>query len=60
MLEWEAKAQQGSWTYPVDTKDKKGNRPVFRDYNDPNNYFWMLPKDNVNIGVPCLISKNKN
>ena len=60
MMEWEAEAQRGSWTYSVETKDKKGNRPVFKDYNDPNNYVWMLPKDNVNIGVPCLISKNKN
>ncbi len=60
MMEWEAQAEHGSWIYRLDKKDGKGNRPVFVDYNDPNDFFWMLPKDNVNIGVPCLISKNKN
>lgn len=60
MMEWKAQAEHGSWLYQAESKDKKGNRPVYVDYNDPNNYTWMLPKDNVNIGVPCLISKNKN
>lgn len=60
MMEWEGEAQNGSWLYQAETKDSKGNRPVLVDYHDPNNYTWMQPKENRNIGVPCLISKNKN
>jgi len=38
-----------------------GRGPVYVAVKDNNNYFWMLPKENKNIGVPCLISKqNKN
>ncbi len=58
--EWNASAEHGSWIYLNENKDKKGNRTVYVEINDPDNYIWMHPKDNVNIGVPCLISKNKN
>lgn len=58
--EWNAKAEHGSWIYQNENKDKKGNRTVYVDVNDPDNYIWMQPKDNANIGVPCIISKNKN
>lgn len=60
MMEWEGEAKEGSWLYQADAKDKKGNRPVLVDYNDPNNYTWMQPKENTGIGIPCLISVNKN
>lgn len=60
MKEWNAKAEHGSWIYQSENKDKKGNRTVYVDVKDPDNYIWMQPKDNKNIGVPCLISKNKN
>ncbi len=53
--EWDAVAENGSWTYQSDSKDKKGNRTVYVDRADPNNYFWMHPKNNVDIGIPCLI-----
>lgn len=58
--EWNATAEHGSWVYQSENKDKKGNRTVYVNVSDPDNYIWMQPKDNVNIGVPCLISKNKN
>ncbi|MBD5547343.1 MAG: hypothetical protein HDQ97_08085 [Lachnospiraceae bacterium] len=58
--EWNASAEHGSWVYLNENKDKKGNRTVHVEIGDPDNYIWMHPKDNVNIGVPCLISKNKN
>ncbi len=60
MKEWNAEAEHGSWIYQSENKDKKGNRTVYVDVKDPDNYIWMQPKDNKNIGVPCLISKNKN
>ena len=58
--EWNASAEHGSWIYLNENKDKKGNRTVHVEISDPDNYIWMHPKDNVNIGVLCLISKNKN
>ncbi|GFI48742.1 hypothetical protein IMSAGC019_04079 [Lachnospiraceae bacterium] len=57
-LEWNAKAEKGAWIYQSENKDKKGNRTVYVDANNPDNYFWMQPKDNQNIRVRCLISKN--
>lgn len=58
--EWNAKAEHGSWIYQNENKDPKGNRTVYIEINDPENYIWMHPKKNINIGVPCFISKNKN
>lgn len=58
--EWNAKAENGSWVYQSNTKDKKGNRTVYVEVQNPDNYVWMQPKENINIGVACLISKNKN
>ena len=58
--EWNAKAEHGSWIYQSENKDEKGNRTIYINVQDPDNYIWMQPKDNVNIGVPCLISRNKN
>lgn len=55
--EWNAQANHGSWIYQNESKDKKGNRTVYVDISNPDNYIWMQPKDNVNIGVPCLFSK---
>lgn len=55
--EWNAVAEHGSWVYQSESKDKKGNRTVYVNVNDPDNYIWMQPKDNKNIGVPCIISK---
>ena len=60
MSEWEASADHGSWIYQNDNADSKGNRTVHVDIHDPDNYIWINPKLNNNIGVPCLISKNKN
>lgn len=58
--EWNAKADHGSWVYLNASRDKNGRGPVQVDTKNPDNYIWLHPKDNVNIGVPCLISKNKN
>lgn len=58
--EWYATAEHGSWLYQNDNKDKNGRRPVFVEDRDPDNYIWLLPKENVKIGVKCLISSNKN
>ncbi|MGN0377769.1 MAG: hypothetical protein ACI4ED_09045, partial [Suilimivivens sp.] len=60
MQEWEATGDHGSWVYQSANADKKGNRTIFVDINNPDNYFWMQPSQNKNIGVPCLISENKN
>lgn len=57
--EWNAEAKAGSWVYRNETKDKKGNRTVYVDANDPDNYTWMQPRDNVKIGIPCLISEKQ-
>lgn len=53
--EWNAKADHGAWIYQNENKDKKGNRTVYVEIQDPNNYVWLHPKKNVGIGVPCLI-----
>lgn len=58
--EWNAKAEHGSWVYQSENKDQKGNRTVYVNVSNPDDYVWIQPKDNVNIGVPCLISENKN
>ncbi|MBP3603740.1 MAG: hypothetical protein J6J79_06300 [Lachnospiraceae bacterium] len=58
--EWTAKASEGSWIYCADSKDKEGRMPVQQDIKDDGNYIWLHPSKNINIGVPCLISKNKN
>lgn len=58
--EWNAKGEKGSWIYLTELKDQKGNRPVYVEIQNPENYTWMHPAQNVNIGVPCLISKHKN
>lgn len=58
--EWNATASHGSWIYQSESKDKKGNRTVYVNVHDPDDYIWMQPKENVNIGVRCLISKSKN
>ena len=58
--EWTAKASEGSWIYCADSKDKEGRMPVQQDIKDDANYIWLHPSKNINIGVPCLISKNKN
>ena len=57
--EWNAEAERGSWIYRSENKDKNGNRTVYVEVQNPDNYIWMQPKDNINIGVSCLISKNK-
>lgn len=54
--EWNASAEKGAWIYQSETKDKKGNRTVYVDIHDPENYIWMKPEENVNIKVPCLIA----
>ena len=53
--EWNAKADHGVWIYQNENKDKKGNRTVYVEIQDPNNYVWLHPKKNTGIGVPCLI-----
>ena len=58
--EWYADAVNGSWVYQNDDKDTNGRKPVFVEDRNPDNYIWMSPKENVNIGVACLISSNKN
>lgn len=54
--EWYAQAEHGSWVYKSENKDKAGRRPVYVSTTDPDDYIWMLPGENKNIGVPCLIS----
>lgn len=58
--EWYATAENGSWVYQNENKDSKGRRPVQVEDRNDENFIWLLPRDNINIGVPCLISKNKN
>ncbi|MCM1135663.1 MAG: hypothetical protein NC400_08825 [Clostridium sp.] len=52
--EWNGKAERGSWVYLSKNRDKKGNGPVLVEVNNPDNYIWMHPNNNKNIGVPCL------
>lgn len=58
--EWYAAAEHGSWIYKSENKDKAGRRTVYVSTIDSNDYVWMLPKENRNIGVPCLISAKKS
>lgn len=58
--EWNAVGEKGSWKYQSSNKDAKGNRTIMVDISNPDNYIWMKPGDNQNIGVPCLLSKYKN
>ncbi|MCM1126772.1 MAG: hypothetical protein NC429_09895 [Lachnospiraceae bacterium] len=57
--EWNAKGDHGSWIYQNENKDKVGRKPVYVSTLNPDDYIWMLPKENKNIGVPCLISAKK-
>lgn len=58
--EWDASATNGSWNYINENKDTKGRRTVQVENVNPDNYIWMYPKDNLNLGVSCLISAAKN
>lgn len=58
--EWYAQANHGSWVYQNENKDAEGRRPVQVEDRNPDNYIWMSPAENKNIGVQCLISVNKN
>lgn len=60
MLEWYATAEHGSWIYQNENVDPNGRRPVQVEDRDPDNYIWLHPDDNHDIGVPCLISSQKN
>lgn len=57
--EWYASAKDGAFVYQNESKDKMGRRPVQVEDRNDENFIWMYPKENQNIGVPCLISKNK-
>lgn len=57
--EWYASAKEGAFLYQNDSKDKMGRRPVQVEDRNDENFIWMYPKDNQNIGVSCLISKNR-
>ncbi len=54
--EWYGDADHGSWLYKSENKDTVGRRTVHVSTVDPDNYIWMHPKDNKEIGIPCLIS----
>ncbi len=52
--EWDAAAQDGVFQYYSDNRDTKGRRTVMVDRKNDDNYIWMLPADNKNLGVMCL------
>ncbi len=58
--EWYADASKGSWIAKSNKPDSAGRYPVYVEDRDDDNFIWMHPKDNKNIGVPCLIAPNKN
>lgn len=60
MQEWNGVADHGTWKYQNENKDKVGRKPALVSTIDPDNYIWLSAKENQNIGVPCLISKQKN
>lgn len=60
MKEWYAEGKDGSWVYQSENADNAGRRAVQVEDRNPDNYIWMLPRDNKNIGVSCLISSAKN
>ncbi len=60
VFEWYATAENGSWVYKSENRDEKGRGPVQVEDRNPDNYIWMHPKDNKNIGVSCLLSSQKN
>ena len=60
VMEWTALAKNGSWVYLSENRDSVGRGPVHVDVKDANNYVWLHPNKNKNIGVSCLISSQKN
>lgn len=52
--EWDASAIEGAFQYFSDNKDKLGRRTVQIDRADDDNYIWMHPYANKNLGVKCL------
>ena len=58
--EWHASGKNGSWVYQNENVDSEGRRPVQVEDRDPDNYIWLHPDDNKNIGVSCLVSAQKN
>ncbi len=60
ILEWYAEAKEGTWIYLSENVDAAGRRPVHVEDRNEDNYIWLHPSKNKNIGVSCLISKYKN
>lgn len=60
MKEWNGEADHGTWKYQNENKDKAGRKPALVSTTDPDNYIWLSSKENKNVGVRCLISKQKN
>lgn len=58
--EWYAEASMGSWITKSNKPDREGRYPVYVEDRNEDNYIWMHPKDNQNIGVPCLNNQSKN
>ena len=53
MEEWEGTADHGTWVY------QNANKDILVMIGNEENFIWMQPSANKNIGVPCLISKYK-
>ncbi len=60
VFEWYATGENGSWVYRSENRDSMGRGPVQVENKDPDNYIWLHPDENKNIGVSCLISSQKN
>ncbi len=60
IFEWYATGENGSWVYRSENRDAMGRGPVQVEDRNPDNYIWLHPDQNKNIGVACLISSQKN
>lgn len=53
--DFEGTAENGSLVYVSESRDAKKAGPVMTNRENPDDYYWMTPKQNKNIGVKNYI-----
>lgn len=57
--DFEGNAENGSFIYVSESRDSKKAGPVMTNRENPDDYYWMTPKTNTNVGVKNYISSKK-
>ena len=57
--DFEGKAENGKFIYLSESRDKQYRGPVMINRENPDDYIWLSPVENQNIGVKSYISSHK-